>query len=58
MKITKNTKIYIGLYILKKNTTKMKQYIKINLTSPQNILEWTERLLPTGKLVGEITKSL
>ncbi len=36
----------------------MKQYIKINLTSPQNILEWTERLLPTGKLVGEITKSL
>nr|YP_009145447.1 RNA polymerase beta' subunit [Monomorphina parapyrum]AKL78920.1 RNA polymerase beta' subunit [Monomorphina parapyrum] len=35
----------------------MKQYIKINLASPKNILEWTERILPNGKLIGEITKS-
>lgn len=36
----------------------MKEYIKINLASPQKILKWTERLLPSGKLVGELTKSL
>lgn len=36
----------------------MKEYIKINLASPQKILKWTERLLPNGKLIGEISKSL
>jgi DNA helicase IV len=36
----------------------MKQYIKINIASPKNILEWTERLLPDGKSIGEITKSM
>lgn len=35
----------------------MKQYIKINLASPNNVLEWTERILPNGKFIGEITKS-
>ena len=36
----------------------MKDYIKINLASPQKILCWTERLLPNGELIGEITKSM
>lgn len=36
----------------------MKEYIKINIASPQKILKWTERLLPNGKLIGEIQKSL
>ncbi len=35
----------------------MKEYIKINIASPQKVLEWTERALPDGKLLGEITKS-
>ena len=35
----------------------MKDYIKINIASPKKILEWTERALPSGKLIGEITKS-
>lgn len=34
----------------------MKEYIRINLASPQKILSWTERALPTGELIGEITK--
>jgi DNA-directed RNA polymerase subunit beta' len=34
----------------------MKEFIKINLASPQKILSWTERSLPNGELVGEITK--
>lgn len=36
----------------------MKEYIKINLASPQRILNWTERPLPNGELIGEITKPL
>jgi hypothetical protein len=36
----------------------MKNYIKTNLTSPRIILKWTERALPSGKLVGEVKKSL
>nr|YP_007317179.1 beta' subunit of RNA polymerase [Monomorphina aenigmatica]AFZ88781.1 beta' subunit of RNA polymerase [Monomorphina aenigmatica] len=35
----------------------MKQYIKINLASPKNIIKWTERSLPNGKLIGEVKKS-
>jgi DNA-directed RNA polymerase subunit beta' len=35
----------------------MKEYIKINIASPRRILQWTERALPDGKLIGEITKS-
>ena len=31
-------------------------YVKINLASPQRIKKWGERLLPTGELIGEITK--
>lgn len=42
--------------MIKKKT--MKEHIKINLASPQKILEWTERSLPNGKLIGEITKSV
>lgn len=36
----------------------MKEYIKINLASPKKILEWTERPLPNGELVGEIKKAM
>lgn len=36
----------------------MKQYIKINLASPKNIIKWTERSLPNGKLIGEVKKSI
>lgn len=36
----------------------MKEYIKINIASPQKILKWTERALPSGKLIGEINKSM
>lgn len=35
----------------------MKNYIKINIAPPKKILQWTERALPNGKLIGEITKS-
>lgn len=35
----------------------MKEYVKINIASPQKILQWTERGLPNGKLLGKITKS-
>jgi DNA-directed RNA polymerase subunit beta' len=31
-------------------------YVKINLASPQRIKKWGERALPTGQIVGEITK--
>jgi len=36
----------------------MRDYIKINLASPQKVLKWTERALPNGELVGEVTKSM
>jgi len=36
----------------------VKEYIKINLASPAKILNWTERMLPNNKLVGEIKKSV
>jgi hypothetical protein len=36
----------------------MKNYIKINIAPPKKVIEWTERALPNGKLIGEITKSL
>ena len=35
----------------------MKEYIKINIASPQKILEWGERSLPNGNLIGRINKS-
>jgi DNA-directed RNA polymerase subunit beta' len=31
-------------------------YVKINLASPQRIKKWGERFLPTGEVIGEITK--
>ena len=31
-------------------------YVKINLASPTRIRSWSERVLPNGQLVGEITK--
>lgn len=34
----------------------MKNYIKINIASPQKILQWTERALPNGELIGEVKK--
>jgi DNA-directed RNA polymerase subunit beta' len=31
-------------------------YIKINLASPERIRSWSERILPSGQIVGEVTK--
>jgi DNA-directed RNA polymerase subunit beta' len=31
-------------------------YVKINLASPLRIRSWGERILPTGQIIGEITK--
>ena len=31
-------------------------YIKINLASPERIREWSERILPNGQIIGEVTK--
>ena len=36
----------------------MKEFIKINIASPKKILEWTERPLPNGELIGEVKKPL
>nr|YP_009145380.1 RNA polymerase beta' subunit [Cryptoglena skujai]AKL39005.1 RNA polymerase beta' subunit [Cryptoglena skujai] len=35
----------------------IKEYFQTKIASPEKILTWTERLLPNGKLIGEITKS-
>lgn len=35
----------------------MKEYIKINIASPQKVLQWTERALPNGELIGEVKKA-
>lgn len=35
-----------------------KEFIKIKIASPKTILNWGERLLPTNKLIGKITKSV
>jgi DNA-directed RNA polymerase subunit beta' len=31
-------------------------YIKINLASPKRIRQWGQRILPNGKIIGEVTK--
>ena len=31
-------------------------YVKINIASPSRIRSWSERILPNGQIVGEITK--
>nr|YP_009512133.1 RNA polymerase beta' subunit [Euglena hiemalis]AXI98004.1 RNA polymerase beta' subunit [Euglena hiemalis] len=36
----------------------MKDYVIINVASPQRILSWTERSLPSGELVGMVTNSI
>lgn len=36
----------------------IREYVKIKIASPQKILSWTERMLPNGKLIGEITNSV
>lgn len=36
----------------------MKTYLKVNIASPQKILEWTERILPDGQRIGEVTQSV
>lgn len=36
----------------------MKDFVKINVASPLKILEWTERALPSGELLGEVKKPL
>lgn len=33
------------------------EYIKIQLASPERIRKWGERILPNGKIIGEVTKS-
>ena len=32
-------------------------YIKIEIASPAEILRWSQRVLPNGKIVGEVTKA-
>lgn len=36
----------------------IKKYFRIRLASPKKILKWTERSLPNGELIGNITKPL
>lgn len=36
----------------------LKEHLRIKLASPKDILTWSERLLPNGKLVGEIKKNM
>ena len=36
--------------------SKFDKYIKIQLASPERIRNWGERILPNGKIIGEITK--
>ena len=31
-------------------------FIKINLASPSRIRQWSERTLPSGQIIGEVTK--
>lgn len=35
----------------------IQKYIKITISSPEKILKWSERNLPNGKRIGQITKS-
>lgn len=34
----------------------VKEFISVKLASPQKILNWTERPLPSGELLGEVKK--
>jgi len=36
----------------------MRNFIKIKIASPQKILSWTERALPNGELIGEVSKPM
>lgn len=36
----------------------MRNYIQIKLASPGKVLQWTERLLPNNKKIGEIKKAM
>ena len=31
-------------------------YVKIKLASPERVMEWGQRTLPNGQVVGEVTK--
>ena len=31
-------------------------YVKITLASPERVMEWGQRTLPNGQVVGEVTK--
>ena len=31
-------------------------YVKITLASPDRVMEWGQRTLPNGQVVGEVTK--
>lgn len=37
---------------------KIENYLKLDIVSPKLILEWTERSLPNGEIIGKIKKSL
>jgi len=39
-----------------KSTIKSFNYLKINLASPKRIREWSERILPGGSIVGQVTQ--
>lgn len=38
------------------NTKGQFEYLKINLASPERIKEWSEKTLPTGEIIGEVTE--
>ena len=33
-------------------------YVKITLASPERVMEWGQRTLPNGQVVGEVTNCL
>jgi DNA-directed RNA polymerase subunit beta' len=55
----KNNKKIIEKKNVKKKSEKNEDfdYIKINIASPEKIREWGERILPTGQIIGEVTKA-
>nr|AVZ00566.1 DNA-directed RNA polymerase beta' chain [Fucus spiralis] len=39
-----------------KNVKEQFEYLRINLASPKRIKEWSEKILPTGEIIGEVTE--
>jgi hypothetical protein len=40
--------------MLKRNA----QYIKVHLTSPERIVQWSKRVMPNGMVIGEVKRSV